>query len=82
MQLTIAQMPAHDHGGATGNNLQQVISAQAGGVGRVGRDGTMLALTPDAFHTHSIQVDGGDEPHNNMPPYIALHFCEYVGEAE
>lgn len=25
---------------------------------------------------------GDNQPHNNMPPYIALHFCEYVGVGE
>lgn len=24
-------------------------------------------------HTHSISSQGGDQPHNNMPPYIAKH---------
>jgi len=35
------------------------------------------------FQTNGEDSDvvslGGNLPHNNMPPFIALHFCEYVG---
>lgn len=120
--LTVAQIPSHNHGGATGNESQghthsfsgttgddspdhthsyyssycnadgvgnfrfNAVNAGGGGV----YDGVIPTFTGGASakhqhsfsgttggvstnHTHSISSAGGDEPHENMPPYIAKH---------
>ena len=40
--------------------------------------------SPDEFGDHDTFEEtsrsGGNSPHNNMPPYIALHFCRPTGE--
>lgn len=59
--LTIAQMPPHDHGGIYGGT-----SSKAG-------------MNNDfAYHTSGaerIQTQGGGQPFNIMPPYLATTFC-------
>ncbi len=62
--LTEAQMPAHNHGGAL------MIP-----------DGTLYGMNNDnRFHNSgagvTLHASGGNRPHENMPPYIALYFCK------
>ena len=64
-KLTVAEMPTHFHievlgAGAPGNGTGVGIAAQ--GVQNV-----------PAFQT---QPAGSGDPHNNMPPFIALYFCK------
>ena len=70
--LTVDQMPAHDHefrgkpftrGGYGGSGRDDV--SKGGDV--IGRE----TLTP----TGAVLLRGGNEPHNNMPPFIALTWC-------
>lgn len=30
-------------------------------------------ISPDGLHSHAVTVEGGGEPHNNIPPYLALN---------
>jgi hypothetical protein len=59
--LTISEIPQHDHGGIYGGN------------------GGKAGMTNDfAYHSSGFQKinpEGGGQPHNNMPPFIVLHFC-------
>jgi len=78
--LTIAQMPAHDHGGVTGNpttlpaitsgaatNPQQVANASNPGV-LSSQSGGVL---PN--HVHTIDSQGGGGAHNNVQPTIIFN---------
>jgi microcystin-dependent protein len=90
-QLTIPEIPAHDHDGVTdlsgtgittntnapatgfvtrsGNNTLTTSDSSAGELDLV--NATNLVLT-DPLHQHSIQMQGGDLPHNNMQPTIFM----------
>jgi len=61
-KLTIGEMPKHSHGGAFGN-----------GDGGVALNSDHNVLKPGG---HSTTEVGGDQPHNIMPPFIALYFCK------
>lgn len=73
--LTNEEMPAHRHdsgnvtelGPATGNGRLDIPNADMnGGPGWYGVSATSKPTT----------AVGGNQPHNNMPPYIALYFCK------
>lgn len=59
--LTIDEMPSHSHRIKQGTtNAYTTSSVQAGYQNEYLRDGT-------------IENTGGDQPHNNMPPYIVAY---------
>lgn len=60
-RLTVEEMPSHSHGDIVG-----------------GDGGTAGMLNDYAYHSSGfrpIKPSGGNRPHNNMPPYIALTLC-------
>lgn len=61
--LTVAQMPSHNH--------SMGVTIRGDGTG-AGYPYTRPAGGPGDKTYHA----GGSEPHNNMPPYIALYFCK------
>ena len=67
-QLSKEEMPAHSH-------EYEFSSGQA--------SPEHVDTTPDAFGAkdRTIQTgkSGNNVPHNNMPPYVALHYCIFVG---
>ena len=74
--LSIPEMPSHDHDAETRGDSAEVfvhVSGHADGVQLLRNNGTGIGLHYD--HTHDIPTEGGSQPHNNMPPYIALHWC-------
>lgn len=78
--LTIAQMPSHSHGGATGGStVAQTFhpGSNPGGGGWNLQDisGTgSTAASADSNHTHPIGAEGGGGAHNILQPYMALHY--------
>ena len=74
--LDIDNMPNHNHGGytnydATGNEWDPSDTKPLkGGFG----SGSHRIV--DSKHRHSIPDEGKNKPHNNMPPYVALHYCK------
>lgn len=66
--LTIEEMPKHNH------NVRLQFGIVRGGKSdgtSAPRDGGQFNLLEDS--------KGGDQPHNNMPPYIIIKFIEFVG---
>ena len=67
VKLEINHMPKHKHEnpskGADGGKY--VNALQATGRGEYG-----------GFHARPTQYTGGNQPHNNMPPYVALRYCK------
>lgn len=67
-QLTIEEMPSHSH----------KVPLFAGGSASGNRDGH-----PDNHIDYGRTVDshsvGGNQPHNNMPPYRIIKYIEFIG---
>ena len=62
--LTIAEMPKHEHtiySGRYGSNIYSISC-----------DGSSYGGILD--HKHLTQPAGGNQPHENRPPYYALHY--------
>jgi microcystin-dependent protein len=76
--LLESEMPAHSHAlnslAATGNRTTPVGNAIArvtGATPYLPPAGAQLASMSD----QAIAPAGGDQPHNNMQPYLTLNFC-------
>lgn len=73
-RLSLAEMPAHAHGFSVWEPIF--------GTGRRFDTQPGIGLHPaepsagDVKQTFQTTPTGGNQPHNNMPPYIALHFCK------
>ena len=69
--LTIGEMPIHQH--VTQLSSIKVVSESSSPTQAVVVDGSPALMTSRDLSTNPT---GGNEPHNNMPPYIALYFCK------
>ena len=88
VQLTEAQMPSHQHGGSTTVNGEHVHGTQSyivsgGGIafgGSGGFLGSGSGTFPAGNHSHGITTDhrGGNQSHENRPPYYALAYIMKV----
>ena len=65
-QLTVPEMPSHDHG-------YNSVHTRAG---RKGSD-AFAHWDTGANEARRVTPTGVNQPHNNMPPYIALYFCAF-----
>ena len=75
-RLTIAEMPLHTH------NYNDIYYSEAWGTvyipGSIGSEETDYD-NKGYDMTRTSAGTGGDQPHNNMPPYRVVQFIEYVG---
>lgn len=64
--LTVDEMPSHSHFPPSRGNSgpYEVNALQAAGRGHYRGD-----------HQRPTSNTGGNQPHNNMPPYMVLHYC-------
>jgi microcystin-dependent protein len=72
------EMPAHTHGAAASTNLgdQSDPANNLWATGAGGRGQNFYASGADvAMSSQAIGQAGGSQPHNNLPPYLALNFC-------
>ena len=67
-KLTIEEMPAHSH------QLYYRETQDDAGNGGDGRE-----FSTGTTHSANVTKTGGDQPHNNMPPYRVVQFIEYIG---
>ena len=80
-RLSLDELPAHAHGGKGLQDYHVVNPAGAGmgGPALTGRRKFMLILDkhfPQGGDSPALMSSiGGERPHGNMPPYIALHVC-------
>lgn len=68
--LTIEEMPSHNH---TVENLPQRINDTDRGVGNYSN------FSIDSIDNQISSNTGGNQPHNNMPPYRVIKYIEFVG---
>ena len=68
--LTTPEMPAHNHGGSTGNAGSAAESENASAVSIVGS----VNVAGENTHNHTIAIDGSGNAHNNMQPYVVLRY--------
>lgn len=79
VSLLAAEMPAHAHTAAASSTKAD----QTDPTNNVWATGVSPARVPNFYATgadvamsnQAIGVAGGDQPHNNMPPYLVLNFC-------
>ncbi|MEZ5465272.1 MAG: tail fiber protein [Lysobacteraceae bacterium] len=77
--LLESEIPAHSHA-ANGQNSNSNLNDPAGAVLARAFGGGNLYRTPsgaplEAMAAESITPTGGDQPHNNMMPYLTVNFC-------
>lgn len=60
------------NGGITAGNLGNASSSKKG----VENNKDVLTITSGMQWSYSISTDGGGQPHNNMPPYIAVYIWQ------
>lgn len=88
--LVDAEMPSHTHNGTTASNgshshdggassftvtaFTSSRTAGAGADGALVTSSTAHQTTGAHTHTFTTASAGGDDPHNNLQPYIALHY--------
>jgi hypothetical protein len=65
--LSEAEMPTHQHAVDRQGPTRGIRDVPA-----LGSDGAIIAT----IETELTHPSGGGQAHNNLPPYIALHFCE------
>jgi microcystin-dependent protein len=79
--LTQSQMPAHTHamsvnsaGGDVNTPIGGLISKAHMGKTPTNMYAAAAGTRPPAMSPQAIVSTGGNQPHNNMPPYLVLNF--------
>ena len=67
--LTIEEMPSHNHS----------VEAIPEQITDVDRGTNVSYFSMDDITSRASSYTGGDQPHNNMPPYRVICFIEFVG---
>ena len=84
--LTLDEMPAHVHAlqalnipGQANSPAGNVFAVPRQGRAPVKRYGQGAAADLVPLHPQALQPAGGGQPHDNMPPFLGLHFsiCLY-----
>src|SRR5262249_36628907 len=77
VSLLESEIPSHAHNwmasNADGNAQAPGANLMAGGIG-----GIAMYAPPGAvvqLNGNAVSPAGGDQPHNNMQPYLTLNFC-------
>jgi microcystin-dependent protein len=77
VSLLESEIPSHSHGltasradGGSREAVGQLFAAGIGGIVPYAAPGALTQLSPNA-----LTPAGGDQPHNNMQPYLTFYFC-------
>jgi microcystin-dependent protein len=75
--LLESEIPAHPHGWMASNQFgtdqSPINETFAAGVGGIAMYAAPASITP--LYDGTLTPAGGDQPHNNMMPYLTLNFC-------
>jgi microcystin-dependent protein len=74
--LLATQVPSHSHSVNASDGAAGSTRPAGGVLGRAGSD--IYAAAPDGstvMNTGMIANSGGNQPHQNMQPYLTLNFC-------
>jgi len=76
--LLSSQMPTHNHLMST-TNVAGAVSTPGGNFVAPSSDSVISNFRPTSdgstLHPQSIGLAGGNQPHNNMQPYLVTNFC-------
>ena len=78
ISLLQSEIPTHAHGVMANVNPANLAAPASNRSWARSQPGTAYKLTPQAdaaFAPEAIAPAGGDQPHNNMQPYLTLYFC-------
>ena len=74
--LLESEIPAHSHAWSASKadsidtNVPNELLGKGIGIGQYAPVGPLVALAPQA-----VAPAGGDQPHNNLQPYLTFYFC-------
>lgn len=74
-KLTVNEMPNHDHKIAKGNLNTSGTGTQ---FSEYSAHQTEQTIKPGKYWTANTTEAGGDQPHNNMPPYLAVYMWKRI----
>lgn len=78
--LTLTDLPSHTHGVTASGGPGNVTDPSGASLANVGRNGINI-YNSDASNSLPVVMSsgttsaGGNQPHNNMQPYVALNYC-------
>ena len=80
VSLLESEIPSHPHGFSVSSQLGLENQVSAGGSGQLFAMGEGINLYGPASNLSSMAPEalapaGGDQPHNNMQPYLTFYFC-------
>ena len=76
VSLLESEIPSHSHAvNASGGDGTTGIPAQQLVANGVGVNMYTTTLTATQLNDNALSPAGGDQPHNNMQPYLTLNFC-------
>lgn len=78
VSLSIAGMPSHNHiaqgSSQSSNGVSSPENAIWGSTPPFSQTPYITLTNPTAMNTAVMQPQGGEQPHNNMQPYLAMNF--------
>src|ERR1700674_2175893 len=82
LTLLVSEIPAHSHAatcltGTAGDTGNAILWAKTKGASRQQAPPNYASQVSPSVQMNpgAIGIAGGDQPHNNMPPFLSLNFC-------
>ena len=69
--LSVTEMPSHTHNDGTDGTRVFDVETNTGG-------GTSTVIFSDPQYGRATTATGGNQPHNNMPPYLAVYMWKRI----
>jgi len=79
VSLLESEIPSHSHQAAAGGNADRISPAQAAWAAATAVPNQPIYAAPAGANAtmsgNALAPAGGDQPHNNMQPYLTFYFC-------